>query len=104
MSENIITKVENVLSEAAAGIKHDYQVLLNALKELFAHHQEVTGEKPEISASEIHPESLAEVSAATGVPVAEITGAGGVVPPTSQAEAVTDQGDTAPSVTTKPTL
>lgn len=92
MSENIITKVENVLSEAAAGIKHDAQVLLNALKELFAHHQEVvTGTKPEIAASQIHPDSLAEVSAATGIPVAEITGAGGIVDPTSQVEAVTAQ-------------
>jgi hypothetical protein len=101
MSENIITKVENVLSEAAAGIKHDAQVLLNALKELFAHHQEVTGTKPEIAASQIHPDSLAEVSAATGIPVAEITGAGGIVAPTSQVEAVTAQEKNPTDVTSK---
>jgi hypothetical protein len=53
MSESTIAKIETILGEAAAGIKHESQVLLNALKELFAHHQAVANGLPEPSTPEV---------------------------------------------------
>lgn len=43
---------------------------------------------PEIPASEIHPESLEQISKETGVPVSEIDGAGGEVKPKTMQELV----------------
>jgi hypothetical protein len=43
---------------------------------------------PEIPASNIHPESLEQISKETGVPVSEIDGAGGEVKPRTMQEMI----------------